>query len=141
MFVGEFDRSVDGNGRITLPAEYRDRLGSNCYLTAESQGCVSVSTVDDFDRKGAELLEKAQRGETSVATIRKIARSSSLVSIDKGGRITLDEAMRRRAGIDAGGQAVLVGNLDCLEIWRPSRFATIAGEDDVAEPDRVWIDA
>lgn len=138
MFVGEFDRSVDGNGRITLPAEYRDRLGSNCYLTAESTGCVSVTTIDDFDRNAAEMLEKANRGEVSMAAIRKTARSSSLVSIDKGGRITLDETMRSRAGIEAGGQAMLVGAFDRLEIWRPSRFETIVSEDDVTEPDRVW---
>jgi DNA-binding transcriptional regulator/RsmH inhibitor MraZ len=86
------------------------------------------------------MLEKASRGEIGEAAIRKIARSSSLVAIDKGGRITLDETTRARAGIEAGGQAILVGNFDRLEIWRPSRAATIAGEDDVAEPDRVWID-
>ena len=140
VFVGEFDRSVDGNGRIALPAEFRTRLGSNCYLTAHPKGFVSVSTVDDFDRKAADMLEKASRGEVSEAAIRKMGRNSNIVSIDKQGRITLDEASRQRAGIEAGGQAVLVGALDRLEIWRPNRFATVVGEDDVTEPDRVWVD-
>jgi MraZ protein len=140
VFVGEFDRSVDGNGRIALPAEFRDQLVPNCYLTAHPKGFVSVSTVESFDAKAAELLEKASRGEITDAAVRKMGRNSTIVAVDKQGRVTLDEATRRRAGIEAGGQAVLVGALDRLEIWRPSRFTTIAGEDDITEPDRVWID-
>ncbi len=140
MFVGEFDRSVDGNGRITLPAEFREQLGSHCYLTAHPNGFVSVTTVEAFDAKAAELLDKASRGEVTEAAVRKMGRNSTIVAVDKQNRITLDETTRRRAGIETGGQAVLIGALDRLEIWRPSRFSTIAGEDDITEPDRVWID-
>lgn len=140
MFVGEFDRSVDGNGRIALPAEFRDELGSSCYLTTHPKGFVSVSTVADFDRKATELLDKASRGEVTEAAVRKMGRNSTIVAIDRQGRITLDEAARQRAGIEAGDRAVLVGALDRLEIWRPTRFRTIVGEDDVTEPDRVWVD-
>ena len=141
MFVGEFDRSVDGNGRLALPAEFRDKLGTTCYLTGHPKGFVSVSTVDDFERKAAELLDKATRGEVTEAAVRKMGRNSTIVSIDKQGRITLDETSRTRAGIDTGSQVILVGALDRLEIWRPSRFETITDEDDVTEPDRVWVDA
>ena len=141
MFVGEFDRSVDSAGRVALPAEFRERLGTSCYLTAHPKGYVSVSTIADFDRKAAELLEKFSRGEVSDAAVRKMGTKSNVVSIDKQGRITLDDATRRHAGIEAGGTAMLVGALDRLEIWRPSRYETISDEDDVTEPDRVWNDA
>lgn len=141
MFVGEYDRSIDGNGRVALPAEFRDELGTSCYLTLHPKGFVSVSTVDEFDRKAAEMLEKASRGEVSEAAVRKMGRNSVRVSVDKQGRITLDEATRVQAGIESPGQAILVGALDRLEIWRPSRFSTIVDEDDVTEPDRVWVDA
>jgi DNA-binding transcriptional regulator/RsmH inhibitor MraZ len=69
-----------------------------------------------------------------------MGRNSTIVAIDKQGRITLDEAARQRAGIEAGSQAVLVGALDRLEIWRPNRFETVVDEDDITEPDRVWVD-
>lgn len=141
MFVGEFERSVDGNGRVALPAEFRDALGSSCYLTGHPKGYVSITTVDDFERKASETLEKFGRGEVTEAAIRKMGRNSTIVAVDKQGRITLDEASRRQAGIDAGGRVILVGALDRLEIWRPSRFVTVTDEDDVTEPDRVWVDA
>lgn len=140
MFVGEFDRSVDGNGRLALPAEFRAELGTSCYLTGHPKGFVSVSTVDSFERKAAEMLDKAARGEVTEAAVRKVGRNSSIVSIDKQGRITLDESSRQRAGIETGSQVILVGALDRLEIWRPSRFGTVVDEDDVTEPDRVWVD-
>jgi len=141
VFVGEFDRSVDGNGRLALPAEFRDKLGTSCYLTGHAKGFVSVSTVDDFERKASEMLAKAARGEVTEAAVRKMGRNSSIVSIDKQGRITLDESSRQRAGIETGSQVIIVGALDRLEIWRPSRFATVTDEDAVTEPDRVWVDA
>ena len=140
MFVGEFDRSVDGAGRVALPAEFRERLGTSCYLTAHPKGYVSVSTVADFDRKAADLLEKFGRGEVTEAAVRKMGKNSTLVSVDKQGRITLDEPNRVHAGIETGGQAKLVGALDRLEIWRPNRYHTISDEDDVTEPNRVWND-
>jgi MraZ protein len=141
VFVGEFDRSVDGNGRVALPAEFRDKLGSTCYLSGHAKGFVSITTVDDFERKAAETLEKFGRGEVSEAAVRKLGRNTTVVAIDKQGRITLDEATRRHAGIETGGHVVLVGALDRLEVWRPSRFATVTDEDDVTEPDRVWVDS
>jgi MraZ protein len=140
VFVGEFDRSVDNAGRVALPAEFRDRLGSSCYLTASPKGYVSVTTVDDFDRNANEMLDKYRRGEATEAAVRKMGKLSNLVSIDKQGRITLDEATRRHAGIEPGTGAMLVGALDRLEIWRPSRYTTISNEDDVTEPNRVWDD-
>ena len=140
MFVGEFDRSVDNAGRVALPAEFREQLGAGCYLTADPNGFVALTTAADFERKGAELLEKVSRGEVTVAALRKFSKSSNLVSVDKQGRITLDDALRQHAGIRPGEQAKLVGMLDKLEIWRPSRFETISSEDDEAEPNRVWDD-
>ena len=35
---------------------------------------------------------------------------------------------------------MIAGALDCLQIWRPSRYRTMRGEDDVTQPARVWID-
>ena len=82
MFVGEYDRSVDGNGRLALPSAFRDALGERCYVTRAPEGCLAVMSVDEFT----------------------------------------------------------AGALECLEIWRPSRYRTVRVEDGVTQPGRVWKD-
>lgn len=140
MFVGEYDRSVDGNGRLALPSTFRDRLGDRCYLTTDPLGFVSITTVANFEADAQQLMEEVRDGTRPESALRNFGVNSSVVSIDKQGRITLDEESRSFAGIDPGGQAILAGAIKKLEVWRPSRYRTIRGEDIVVQPTRNWND-
>ena len=140
MFVGEYDRSVDGTGRLALPADFREDLGAKCYLRCHPHGFVSITTIAQFETEAAQLEERVTAGEVSTAALRMFGVSSSVAAIDKQGRITLDDELRAHAGIAAGAQAVIAGAVNKLEVWRPSRYRTIRGEDTVVEPARVWVD-
>ncbi len=140
MFVGQFDRSVDGNGRLALPADFRDELGDKCYVTRDPAGFVKVTTVAAFERDAEHLLELVRDGLAPQSALRDFGVNSSIASIDKQGRITLDEEARSHAGIRPGGEAVIAGAITNLEVWRPSRYRTIRGEDGVVQPARVWAD-
>lgn len=140
MFVGEYDRSVDGNGRLALPADFRDELGAKCYLRCHPDGFVSITTIDQFEVEAAQLEERVNAGEAPDSALRVFGVTSSVAAIDKQSRITLDEESRKHAGIAAGGQAVIAGAVNKLEVWRPSRYHTVRGEDVVVEPARVWVD-
>lgn len=140
MFVGEYDRSVDGNGRLALPSTFRDILGDRCYVTTDPGGFVAITTVANFEADAATLLDEVRNGVRPESALRNFGVNSSIAAIDKQGRITLDEASRKHAGIQPGSQAMLAGAISKLEVWRPSRYATIRGEDAVVEPSRVWAD-
>lgn len=140
MFVGEYDRSVDGNGRLALPSAFRDLLGDRCYVTCDPDGFVSITTADRFQSEADHLEELVRLGEHPRSALRAFGVNSTVAAIDKQGRITLDEEARRHAGLQPGGQAVIAGAITNLEVWRPSRYRTIRGEDEVVQPSRVWID-
>ncbi len=140
MFVGEFDRSVDGTGRLALPADFRDELGGKCYLRCHPDGFVSITTNTEHEIEAAELKQRVRSGEAPESAMRAFGVNSSVASIDKQGRITLDEQIRRHAGITPGGQAVIAGAVTQLQVWRPSRYRTIRSEDGVVQPTRVWQD-
>lgn len=140
MFVGEYDRSVDGNGRLALPSAFRDALGERCYVTRAPEGCLAVTSVDEFTAGAQRVLDEIHAGELPVSAARDHAVSSTLLAIDKQGRITLDDESRRHAGLNSGGQVMIAGALECLEIWRPSRYRTVRVEDGVTQPARTWID-
>jgi MraZ protein len=140
VFVGEYDRSVDGTGRLALPADFRGDLGAKCYLRSHPDGFVSITTIAQFEAAAALLEEQVNAGEEPQSALRAFGVSSSVAAIDKQGRITLDEESRQHAGITSGGQAVIAGAVNKLEVWRPSRYHTIRGEDTVVQPTRIWND-
>jgi MraZ protein len=140
VFVGEYDRSVDGTGRLALPSTFRDDLGERCYVTRHPDGYLRITSLDDFRSNAADVLARVERGELPEAAARTFGVNSFLHAIDKQGRITLDDESRRHAGITVGGNVVVAGALNCLQIWRPSRFRTIRSEDGVQQPARVWLD-
>lgn len=140
VFVGEYDRSVDGNGRLALPSAFRDHLGTSCYLTHHPDGAISITPKESFDADAQLLLDAVSAGDRPESALRTFAANSSIVSIDKQGRITLDDQARRHAGINPSTNVRLVGNLKNLAIWRPSRYAVMRAEDVVVQPMRVWAD-
>ena len=140
MFVGEYDRSVDGNGRLALPSAFRDALGERCYVTRAPNGCLTVMSVDEFRTGAQRVLDEIHSGDLPESAARYYAVSSSVLAVDKQGRITLDDDSRRHAGLNSGGQVMIAGALNCLEIWRPSRYRTVRVEDGVTQPGRVWKD-
>jgi len=74
------------------------------------------------------------RGELSLNRQRAMASSAVLVTLDRQGRVNIDEKLRTYADITLESQVVVAGNLTKLEIWSPDRYARIdaEGTDDIA---------
>lgn len=140
MFVGFHERQLDDKGRLALPSAFRADVGDACYLVYGEERCIDVFPRAAFEDMAAEMMRQVRAKEISLSRQRAFAHSATLVTLDKQGRITLDDESRRHAGLGAGGQVVIAGALDCLQIWRPSRFDTVRGEDGVVQPSRVWLD-
>lgn len=138
MFVGEFERSVDGAGRLALPASFRDDLGSRCYVTCHPDGYVKLTTEEVFRAEADFLRDQVRAGVEPPSAMRAFGTQTQIVSIDKQNRITLDETTRRHAGLR--NQAIIAGSIDHLEIWRPSRYGQVGTEHAVVAPPRIWND-
>jgi len=50
-FTGVFERQLDVKGRLALPASYRARLGTNCYLTLGEDNGIEVFTEAMFEEE------------------------------------------------------------------------------------------
>ncbi len=141
MFVGFHDRQLDDKGRCALPASYRREIDDDhCYVSLGDDGCVTLRRAVDFEAHAHETIEKQKRGEISQLRRRQMATNSSIASIDKQGRITIDERFRAHAGIAPGSPVIVAGNYDAIEIWKPERFLTVEAEGRDEEPARAWED-
>jgi len=134
VFVGVHERQLDERGRVALPSSFRADLGDHCYLFFGDDGCVSVRSVETFDREAEELVDKAKRGEISRNRLRAFASSAAHATIDKQGRVTLDGRLRDHAGIEPQAAVVVLGSIDQIEIWEPSAYRAneAAGQHEIA---------
>lgn len=128
LFVGAFERQLDDKGRLALPAGFRNRLGEHCYLAKGRDKSVSVVPAATFEAEAAEMRIREKNGEISRNALRALAASASLVTLDKQGRVGIEEQLRLYADLVPNSPVVVAGGFDRLEIWTPERYARIDTE-------------
>ena len=122
LFVGTHERQLDDKGRLALPASFRTHLGERCYLAFGADQCVDVIPAEVFETMAEQLMEKVERGEVTLQRQRAVSASATLVTVDKQGRVNLDEKLRTYAGLHTEQPVVVTGNFKRIEIWAPERY-------------------
>ena len=126
MFVGVHERQLDDKGRLALPSAFRTVLGDSCYLVIGEERCIDVMPRDAFEEMANELMRQARNKEISLNRQRALAHSAALVSLDKQGRVTLDEKMRTYARLSPSSRVIVSGNFDRAEVWSAELYEQIA---------------
>jgi MraZ protein len=126
MFVGVHERQLDDKGRLALPSAFRTMLGDSCYLVIGEERCIDVMPRDAFEEMASELMRQARNKEISLNRQRALAHSAALVTLDKQGRVTLDEKMRTYARLSPSSRVVVSGNFDRAEVWSAELYDQIA---------------
>jgi len=140
VFVGEFVRSIDANGRVALPATFLHSLDGECYLRRHPQGSLSVRTSTEYRAEADALRGRIRAGELPDHALDALGAATTRVAIDKQGRVTLDAEALEHAAIRPGADVTFVGNVFAFSIWRSSRYRTVKAEIADAEPARAWND-
>ncbi len=128
MFVGVHERQLDDKGRLALPSPHRALLGDSCYLVYGEDRCINVLSAETFEADARALIERVARGEESNARRRALAHSATRVTLDKQGRVTIDEKLRSFARLEPGSKVIVAGNLDRAEVWSPDLYEQIAAD-------------
>jgi MraZ protein len=128
MFVGVHERQLDDKGRLALPSAFRALLGESCYLVVGDDRCVNVQSREDFEVSARDVMDRVRRGEVSLARQRALAHSAALVTLDKQGRVTIDEKLRSYARLEPGSKVIVSGNLDRAEVWSADLYERIAAD-------------
>ena len=129
-----YRHGVDDKRRLQIPAKWRPSE-PNVELTlilwpkgTMPDACLLVLPPAEW----LDLVQKLKAlpfADPKAEVLRRIiGRNSDRVTLDKGGRICLPEAMAKAAGIET--EAVLLGLVDRFEIWNPQRFEAISAVDE-----------
>jgi len=140
MFRGQYEHTMDGKGRVSLPARFREVLaeldptGDNAdrvILTRTFQKCLVLYPLDkwlNFEEKVRQLPQF----DPHVQQLKRVyIAGATECSLDKHGRILVPLPMRQFADFDR--DVVWVGQLDTMELWAGDRWKA-AVDDALSDP-------
>jgi MraZ protein len=131
-FYGTETYAIDHKGRISVPASMRRAapskkdVASAFFLVAGFEGCLALYTPDDWRRVEDRLRLIPMGDRRGRAFARAFLMDACKVSVDAQGRVAIPPALMGRAGL--GKEAVLLGQVDRIEIWNPERLRSLVDE-------------
>lgn len=114
-FYGRYEHSLDGKGRVILPAKFRGPFEHGGFLTAHQDGCLALWTPDEFEVQSRTMLEQAATGKADRNLARMWAALSHELDIDRQGRMAIPQQLREYAGL--AGEVLVLGAIDRVELW------------------------
>ncbi len=124
-FFGTFYHSLDSKRRLTIPADWRDRLAEpNLFvLPGVSVKCLYVFPAREMARR----LEKFRSASIADAKAQQFARAifarANQIPWDAHGRIRVSDELMNWAELDS--QVVLAGVGTRFELWNPANWERI----------------
>jgi MraZ protein len=121
VFLGEYFHTLDGKGRVVMPSSFRRRLEDGCVVTKGQDGQLVIFSVEDFEAKAAEVMERPQnRGGRRIS--RTVFGGADLQTLDKSGRVLVKPDLRDFAGVELSSEIAVVGVFDHVELWEKSSY-------------------
>lgn len=127
-FSGSFDHSLDGKGRVIIPASYRDALGEDFTITINpNKTAVAIYPKVIWDRQLERLSQINPMDKIGLQYERYLMSVSfSGNSMDAQGRVLIPAKLRAKIGLTR--DIVFVGLNHYIEIWDAEVYARMEAE-------------
>ena len=122
LFVGVHEHTLDGKGRLILPAGFRSHLAGGAYITA-LDSCVGSLPVDEFADTAEQLRSQVGTEEVDINALRSFAAQADFVVPDGQGRMRILPHLRDAAALER--KVIVTGMIRRIEIWNPARWAEV----------------
>ena len=114
MFMGEYNYTIDDKGRITIPAKFREELGTNFIVTRGLDKCLFIYPKLEWDNVISKYKELPNTKDAR-AFMRFFLSGASLTDYDKQGRINISSPLKSYANLNK--DCVIIGVNERIEIW------------------------
>ena len=122
-FVGRYEHSLDGKGRLILPHRFRVPFDQRALVSKYSEGCLAVWTPDAFEEKAREMAPLFDGSTEDRNRARAFSVGSAELDLDSQGRIALPQYLREFARLTEGSNVLVMGALTHVELWNPNAWA------------------
>ena len=127
-FSGSFDHSLDGKGRVIIPASFREALGEDFTLTINpNKTAVAIYPKAMWDQQLERLSRINPMDKIGIQYERYVMSVSfSGNSMDAQGRVLIPMKLRSKIGLTR--DIVFVGLNSYIEIWDAEVYAKFEEE-------------
>ncbi len=137
-FKGQAENSIDGKGRMPVPAKMRRSLSPDAketfVATRGLEQCVILYPLDAWEAIEEEMAKLNQFEPEARTFVRTINMWADELAMDGQGRVALPKPLMEFAGLTSGGRAQVIGAFDRIEVWDPAIFeAHINGQTETYE--------
>lgn len=125
-FMGEYQHSIDGKGRLIVPAKFREGLGENFIVTKGLDKCLFVYHMSQWTELEEKLRKLPLTDSNARGFVRFFFSGATECEVDKQGRILLPANLREHAGLDK--DVILAGVANRVEIWSKDIWSEYSAE-------------
>ncbi len=133
MFLGEYQHSLDGKGRVVLPSKFRDDLAGGCVITKGQERCLYVFPLDRWQDEMERVMRLPRTNRKARNFSRTFFAGASDQKPDKQGRIMIPPGLREYGGLEK--DVTVVGVADRVEIWDSAQWLQVSAEADESYAD------
>ena len=128
MLLGEYSHNLDTKGRVSIPAKFRDDLGSSFIVTKGLDNCLFIYSKQEWTTFESKLKTLPLTNPNA----RNFIRFATECEIDKQGRINIPQNLREYAGITK--EVYVIGVATRVEIWDKEKW------DNYTSPENMDLD-
>ena len=128
MFSGRYEHTIDGKGRTSLPARFREILSSQysddrLIVTSLVEPCLIANPVSEWQTI-EQKIRMLPRFDPDVTQVKRVFISGAIeCPIDKNGRILIPPSLREFAALER--EIVWVGQVNYIEIWSKKNWEKV----------------
>ena len=135
-FKGQAEYSVDGKGRVPVPAKMRKSMNPEAHdafvATRGIETCIYLYPADGWEKIEQQIAELNMFDPGARHFVRTINQWADEVALDGQGRIAMPKALLEFAGIQPGSKALIIGSFDHIEIWDPAEYDAYLNSQDTS---------
>lgn len=122
VFAGTYAHSLDAKGRVIIPANYRDKLGSGFTITISSTvDALVIYPAGKWVSVYEQLIAIRETDDIGMDYKRYlVANAQTDVEMDAQGRVLIPVPLREAVGLTR--EVTFVGMLDSVELWDTAEF-------------------
>lgn len=115
MFIGEYQHNLDSKGRIIIPSRFRDELNANFILTRGLDGCLTIYSLEQWNKMFEELNKLPTTKKAARQYVRMLTSTATECTLDNQGRIQIPSFLSKPVNIVK--DCIIIGANDHIEIW------------------------
>lgn len=119
MLIGKYYHHLEANGRLSLPAKFRE-INKEWIVTRGLDGCLFLLQESNFKKELEKIAQSTFTKKANRDLIRLMTNEAKELNADESGRVNLPDYLIDFAKLKKN--VVIVGNLDHLEVWDQDKY-------------------